>query len=216
MTISKKIISAAVVAGLGLSMSAQGATLKTPSETITGIEAFDWQQGNALAVGGTTAILNFATNSCVAGEPDCNFDVFGHARLSAFTGAGVSQSNLTTGELTYVFGFQETVVEFIQSPITGNTASFDFVDSVLKGGGSNFFRVYYDAVANSDDLAGTGFDDGTLILEGVLEEANAASFSNFRVGDPSSTVLLGSAGSTPATPRTLLAGAPRRRWSVTA
>lgn len=48
---------------------------------------------------------------------------------------------------------------------------------------TNFFRLYYDTNLNSDPLAGTGFNDGTLILDSAAR-SDLVGFFNFSTGGP--------------------------------
>lgn len=65
-------------------------------------------------------------------------------------------------EWTYVFGFEEIV--------TGVTTvgGFPSANFAVIPGGNNFFQVYFDPTENANNLAGTGFNDGTLILQGTV------------------------------------------------
>jgi hypothetical protein len=49
--------------------------------------------------------------------------------------------------------------------------------------GVNFFRLYYDTSLNADPLAGTGFNDGTLILDSSAR-TDLVGFFNFTSGGP--------------------------------
>mgnify|MGYP000971199025 CR=1 FL=1 len=45
------------------------------------------------------------------------------------------------------------------------TAAAPFLNFALQPGGTNFIRIYHDTKVNANPLEGTGYDDGTLILE---------------------------------------------------
>lgn len=107
---------------------------------------------------------------------------YGQGSLANFNdGAGSPIGGLdlnSTYEWTYVFGFAEQVTG------VDTTSGFPDVDFVVDGAaGNNFFQIYY-GPKNSNSLAGTGFNDGTLILSGSV----------FSWGDP--TAPIGSGVST--------------------
>lgn len=191
-TFSKKALALSVTLALPGFAAAQTVTLTTPVETISNIAVFDWAPSNVIAVNGNAAFFNFL-GGC---ESSCSFDVFAQGRLSAYkdpanTVIGGTQLD-STYEITYVLGFQETVM--FGTPVPGpnpqNIAVFEFGDgdSVVAGadaaddkklttGAANFFRMYY-GPKNSSDLAGAGFNDGTLILSGQVLPANPAAFTS--------------------------------------
>jgi len=121
------------------------------------IGSLDWKVGNSLAVGGNTAVKNF-----LAGSGDTTFQVYFQAKLGNFLDSGGNTIN-TTGLNT---NYEYTVVGALREKITGaslvggvGVATLGFVS-----GPENFIRIYYDTAQNSNDLAGTGFADGTLVL----------------------------------------------------
>lgn len=124
--------------------------------------------GNTITVGslgwnnGFTMSLNTSgPNGIAVGDTTT---AFGHGALANFNDADfntIGGTNLNTAfEWTYVFGLTEELVSGPAVPGTG-TSTFHTV-----AGDTNFFRLYYDTSRNSNPLNGTGFNDGTLILEG--------------------------------------------------
>lgn len=94
---------------------------------------------------------------------------YAQGALSAFNGdtGALAVSGLNSSfEWTFVAGFREVVSSFIGVPGNG-TIVLDAIN-----GGDNFFRLYRSAV-NSNSLAGTGFNDGDLILSGSVSAYNA-------------------------------------------
>lgn len=125
------------------------------------IDAIDPKPGNVLVVGG----IPFSANP---------FQVYFQASMNSFLLNNINQfvpdTNAPGNEVTIVAGFREAV--------TGGafpTATFGFVP-----GGENFFRMYSGA-QDANDLAGTGFNNGTLIMEGQIIDG-AGSFSRSGTG----------------------------------
>jgi hypothetical protein len=121
----------------------------TPVMTIGGI---DLAPGNALARGavplavGKTFELDF--QSSVSGFSDAN------GRTTAPPGLATSYQITAVGSFTEVvtsLGPNNTVTTFALAP---NQAS------------NSFFELYYNPAVVANDLAGTGFNQGTLILSG--------------------------------------------------
>ena len=65
-------------------------------------------------------------------------------------------------------GFQEVVGAQTGAPPNA-TSTFQTV-----AGGDNFFQIYFDATRDANNLTGTGFNDGTLILSGTILPFDAA------------------------------------------
>lgn len=96
-------------------------------------------------------------------------ETFGHAALDSgdFTNALGDPVNFGVGgEWTLVFGFTEVIIAAAPGGATFATVGGDFA---APGGTANFFELYYQAAPNSVMLAGTGFNDGTLILAGTID-----------------------------------------------
>jgi hypothetical protein len=97
------------------------------------------------------------------------FDLYTHGDLGQvldsnsqqITGLGLGSSY----EITFVTGFQEQIT----ASLPGVFASFNVVPAA-----TNFFEMYIDTAMNSDSSlvgdgsAGTGFNDGTLIMSGAI------------------------------------------------
>lgn len=204
------VLVGAISLAIGSSAHAAGISFDTHGDgVINDVAAFDWAPSNVLSLGGSTAFAAFANTgggACttgVAGDP-CSFDVHVQGRLSAFkdsSNAVINTPNLdSTYEYTYVIGFSERVTTAVPITATDLLAVFAYNPGVLKDAVTpNFFRVYQSA-ADSSDLAGTGFDNGTLIFESGIEPDTASgSFTSSFQNSSAITPDIGGAGSsTPA------------------
>jgi hypothetical protein len=172
----KKLV-AAVALALGASGAQAGVMFDpdgagpAPAQDLGGL---GWSTTSAVAVGGTSAIAAFAATggACPAGS--CNFTALSHARLVDTTnqlGFGNTPTGLNVNyQITMVVSFQETVTS-----ITPNSANF-------RTTGVATLQIYFDPVLNANDLTGSGFNDGRLILQGTTDQAGRQGF--FVVVDP--------------------------------
>ena len=141
------------------------------------VNSIDAASGNALAKGGVTAIN--------AG-PGNTFQLYYQASVSdlvltngaTFTPPGLGSPGApgATYELTIVASVTEVVTSV---NVASGTATF----AVAPGQSANsFLKIYYGSGAafNASPLAGTGYNDGTLILSGspVSTPAGGGNFSN--------------------------------------
>jgi hypothetical protein len=139
------------------------------SGTINNVASFDYAPGNALAVGGGTAIANFLGGG--SGEA-IKFNSYIQAKLVGLLNSGnnnVTPAGITNGdfELTVVAGFREKV-NFAFPGVAG----FGLTGETGPGI-PNFFEIYYDSTPDASDLAGTGFNNGTLILSATITGGNS-------------------------------------------
>lgn len=167
----KTALSLAVSASLSLIGTAHAITVDVNGAaaggTISNVAAFDWNVGNSLAVG-SVPIREGAT-----------FQVFSHAALQAFNDANgdsiLSDKLNSTVQWTFVLGFQELV--------TNADAAFPGSASFISiPGGQNFLEIWVSPV-DSNMLAGTGFNNGTRILSGMVEAGGLGNFTAGAVGD---------------------------------
>ena len=122
------------------------------------VNSLDWLPGSSLSIGSVPLP--------VAPENKA-LTTLAHAKLGNFINSN-GQVILGTGlnsayELTMVTGIPEIGTRW------GSTAIFSF-DST---GTSNFFEVWWDPSKDSNALAGTGYNNGTLILSGVVTAASS-------------------------------------------
>ncbi|WP_332670193.1 PEP-CTERM sorting domain-containing protein [Aromatoleum sp.] len=126
---------------------------------VISVGSFDWTVDNALADNAIPLAAAPGTTS---------FDLYAQASLGNFLDSN-GDPILGTGlgsdfEITFEAGFGEIGSSFNGGLI--GTFALDPNASV------NFFSVYYDDVVNADVLNGTGYNDGTLIMSGVVVESN--------------------------------------------
>ena len=181
----KSLIAAAVGVAFGFAGAANAALSFDYNGAGMGggvsVTAFDWGPTSFLAQNGTTAIGNFVATGGACVTASCNFDVMTHASLIGYKdGAGNSPSIPGLGsafEITMVSRFTETVTG-VTNLGGNNVATFNSVPS-------GFVEWYYHATPNANDLTGSGFNDGRLILSGTL----GASSGIFTVTNPAGTSI---------------------------
>jgi hypothetical protein len=136
-------------------------------DTTQQVSALGWNNSFTIAVNA----LPTGSGTISVGQ---TFTTFGQGTLANFN----DPSNTAIGglglnskyEWTFVFAVNELV-----TAVTATSATF-----VSTGGG--FFDLYYDPSRDANVLAGTGFNDGTLILSGTfLPFANGIGASTFSV-----------------------------------
>jgi hypothetical protein len=171
--------------GLGLAMLL-GGLWGVPAHAIpinpdgTGVDpviqvgALDWNVGNSI-------IKNIESGQSQS---------YAHSQLSAFddvNGVGIGGTGLLSSyEWTYVLGVKQDVS---QAPAVGTSVTTTLTTTSTA---ENFFRIYYDPLKNANQLLGTGFNNGTLILSGVIEPNGVNTFTADL--DPSKQTKLDSFG----------------------
>jgi hypothetical protein len=162
---SRRVALAIALALSAVSASHAGSVIQfdpngTAGANALGVLQFDEAPGNVLAV---TSLRPGGNGGLVDGP----FRILYQAKMSTLRDADndvVAVPGLTTpGELTIVALFNE-----VGNQVNANTATFS-TDTDQTG---SFVRIYYDTARNANDLAGTGFADGTLIYEGLVQRAN--------------------------------------------
>jgi hypothetical protein len=126
------------------------------------VYSFDWNVGNALSVGSVPP-------ADLPTSPDVHpFTLYFQAQLNSFNDSGgnpIQNTGLNTDyEVTIIAAFGEVATTF-----GGPTANF-FFDPTNT---TNYGVMFYDTNVNADNLAGTGFHDGTSIMEGVVIDQDA-------------------------------------------
>lgn len=161
-------LSAAVSLALALPLTAQ-ADIITFDGNADGssvqIDLFDFAPGNVLADNSVPLALN------------STFTVYGQSGLTQTQLSGLTNSETglnNSFEVTMVFAFTETTTNLID---TNENGFLDFASFALTSG-TNYFELWSSPV-NRNDLTGSGFNDGTLILAGTIIQANG----NFQVQD---------------------------------
>lgn len=170
----KRLLIAAFMVSIGLAMvfappaQAVSVTLAVDPDGPGGANGtvltpgLDWAPGNAL-------IQNIESGIS---------QVYAHSTLSAFIAPAPPVVGLnSTFEWTYILGVNTAVT---QGPFLGgpNIAT----QLVTVGGGDNFFNIYEQAPPNANQLAGTGFNDGTLVLSGTILPGGLNNFVTSSIG----------------------------------
>ena len=165
MKLTTKVLATAAMLGLAVT-SAQASTIGV-SGVSGGVAALDWNPGNALAKGGIPL---------KTGE---DFTLYFQASLGNFTGTDGNPISANGGlnssyEVTLIGAFGETPT------VSPSGLSSEFA---LNTSTTNFFKMYVDYSKDANNLAGTGFNDGLLVMAGHVTEA----FGNFGVNTTSPT-----------------------------
>jgi hypothetical protein len=123
------------------------------------VNLLDWGPTSVYAVGGNDAIATYLNTGS---SP--SFQVYSQFKLTSasLNSSNVFGSNDFTGEITAVLGFYEKVTGAGFIGTTG-VATLD-----MDTASPSFVKLYYGAVSNADQLTGTGFNDGKLILSSSL------------------------------------------------
>lgn len=116
------------------------------------IDVIDWAPGSALALNGN----NFA-NLSTTGQT--NLTLYAHSKLANLQSGGSNVTPAGMPELTFVAGFGE-----IATVVAPNTVSL----SLDPANPTNFFEIWSGGAA-ANDLLGSGFNDGTLVMRGSIE-----------------------------------------------
>jgi hypothetical protein len=135
------------------------------------ISSFDWLVGNSLL------------DQALPTSPDplnpTLYNVYLQASLANFIGPD-GRALVGTGlgidyEITVVFAHKEGAILF------GLNSNYFLIPPAAKLGGINYFKVYYDNTIDSNPLAGTGYNDGTLLMEGEMQRGYG-NFFNANLG----------------------------------
>lgn len=155
----------------GLSFDPDGAP---GGAAVIDVGSFDWAPTSFLALNGSAAFNNFISSGGACPGTTCNFDVLVHAKLIG-TLDQLNNTNAMPGlgtdyEITMIARFTETVTLAFATPDT-NTAQFRAVPN------TGFVEWYFDPVVDTNDLEGANFNDGTMILQGQVNNNALGSFT---------------------------------------
>jgi len=182
MNFRKNLIAAALATSL-IPVVGQAAPLTFNAggiETVTNITAFDWGPSNVIAVDGNQAFVDFVNSggTCTGTTTNCQFQVYAQGSLLAFVGDPTTQLN-TAYEITFELAFGETVTS---ATVAGgiNVATFSF--GWGTGTPDNYFNMYFDTNLDANDLAGTGFTNGTAIMSGTVAPVGSFTSGFFATG----------------------------------
>ena len=192
------VIAAAIALGLAAPLAAHADTFSfSPTgngANLVSVSTIDQAPGDALAVGGVTAIQAAAN-----GAANTNFQLYYQANLNSFLapdgGNAFSNGSTVPGGFsklyfTFTAGFGENVKSFTVGSDGSQTATF----GLSNDQSSNYFRIYASSQLGNN-TTGTGFNTGTLILSGRITSEPS---SNFTV--PGGQTTLGALDQYSATP----------------
>lgn len=136
---------------------------------VISVSTFDWSPDNALGVGSVPVPAAPATNT---------FNLYYQASLGNFLDSASQVINGTglnsAYEITMQAGFTESGTSGL-IPGVGASSAFQLAPNTPV----NFFNIYYDTSRNANQLAGTGYGDGSLILTGVVVGNHTSFFIPF-------------------------------------
>lgn len=167
-----KKVAAAFALAFGASTAALAVPIAVPGATFNA-DSLDWSPTSFLALGGTTAITKY-----LSGQGSTTFTVYTHSKLIGYI-EGTEAKSLPAGSTPW----EITVVASFQEQVTYAEAGFARFRAVPNTG---FIQMYLDTSPDSNFLAGTGFNDGRLILTGLL---NSNPSGNFTVEDTALALL---------------------------
>lgn len=172
----KKLLALVVMALLLVPAGAMATGVMLFNDDLTGgntewveVASWDWNPGNALAVGAVPLSLDSANPS--------PFTLYYQASLGGFLdGGGNSLGGLNLNssfEVTIQAGFGE--LGYRTDFLNGSNANF----SLDPNSQVNFINIYIDDLSNAvdgtlkaDSLSGLGYDDGILLMSGVVVESS--------------------------------------------
>lgn len=163
-------LASAVFAATALGATASNAAtinFNAFGDTISGVSSLDWKPGSAYIKGGVGAT---AQNGDLT-------DVFVHGSLGSFLDSNGQSITNDFGlnsdyEVTFTATFEQVIFGISNSlnPVTGEIIqTLNFAKTSLS---NSSFNIYIDDTTNSNPLAGTGFNDGTLISSGEISSGD--------------------------------------------
>jgi hypothetical protein len=171
--------------GTGLSAQAAIMSLTNSDGTFSPFGGFDWAENGTAVVTGFNAGMNIGDTSIFT------LEYFATAISVSQLGGGILIGpNLSNYEYTIHAQVQEQATCIQASGGICTLAQFE----VLDGADPNFFRIYYDTGLDANQVAGTGFTNGTLIIEGFVDTPQIAGIfqvTNNGLGGTGSNSLLG-------------------------
>jgi hypothetical protein len=165
-------------ANLALALLAASANAATVGFSPTGSGAFQQLDSVDISPGNLLVDADSLGDYSVGGVTQGYFQ----AVLTSFTGPGGTQtllSSSTGSEFTVVLAYQQTFTAVV--PLPNGILS----TTTLAAGGDNYFALYYDTNAGTfaNNLTGTGFTNGVLVLEGTISSLNSQ-VTLYTQGDP--------------------------------
>lgn len=163
----KKQLTAAALCAASLAAGISAADASTIDVTVPGygtiqVATLDWNPGNALAKG------------AIPLSDGQTFDLYFQASLGNLIGTNGTQIPVpglgTQFEVTVIGGFSEKVTSVNTNPAAGTSLAAFTRDTSPNA--LNFFQIYFDTTPDANNLAGTGFNDGTLVASGYVTQAD--------------------------------------------
>ena len=157
-------------------------THTSTSNSAVSVSAFDFLPGNTLIQGALASALNVGDSQAV--------DVYFQARIGNLLDSGghtIAVNGFNSEfELTAVAHFKATAVRTLD--IDGTTKSYEIN---LEAGTPNFFELYYDENLGNqaNELAGTGFNNGTRILAGTVSPIPAFPIGDYSINSANSSLF---------------------------
>jgi hypothetical protein len=188
------LLSTLVAGTLAVAGSASAAPLLFDFDGVGGtgavsVSAFDWAPTSFLAIGGNAAIAAYLADALAnngVAQGTYTFDVLTHAKMTAYKADGAASFTgiNRADEITLVSRFTETITGV---GVLGGQAIATFAAT-----GAGWLEMYYGMPKNSDDLTGSGFDDGRLIMRAT--GVDSSSTGNFAVSTTIPAVSLDQTG----------------------
>jgi PEP-CTERM motif len=204
--ISKAIALALVLAGstaahavmidlMGTSGTGPANAMQNPngglSSSVRNVTGLDWNPDNAIAIGAlstpTLGAIKAINPLAVGVDGQANNEAYiqnvAQGTLASFKttaggpSLGVVPSFVTGREFTFVASFYTFTSGIGTATVANRLAP-----------GQSYFRIYADTNQDSNVVAGTGYDNGTLILEGTLSALNGTFTDQTRLGQPGNGV----------------------------
>lgn len=132
----------------------------------TSVSSWDWNPGNALAVGAVPLTYDMANPTPFTLYYQAQLGNFQNAVGNVIGGLGLNADY----EITIQAGFGELGFRSDAGSIANANFGLDSNSPV------NFINIYLDYSKNSNNLAGTGFGDGILLMSGIIN-ASSGGFS---------------------------------------
>lgn len=158
-----RIVAVVAMLLVGTGQSAKGAFMFDPDGGSGGgsyeVGSFDFAPGNALS-------YNFALGDTWTLYYQASLGSLVNTAGSVIAGTGLNANY----EITAVAGIS------VQTVLTSDNSIFFALD---PNGSTNFLQLYYDNNVNANPLAGTGYNDGTLIMDAAAGADLQGVFSVF-------------------------------------
>lgn len=169
------------------------------------VDQLDWAPTSVLAEGGNAAIANFLNGGSAEGNI---FTILSHFTLStgSLNNVGVFSTTGESYEITAVVGFTERVTAVAPPDGTNGLAPYGGASFAYVDDGNSFVRLYYGAAKDASQLAGTGFNNGTLIFDSTVNSAVGSYTNTLNTAGTTDPVLLDQFGSDNWTGQQTLSG----------